>query len=47
MRRIALGAIFLLGIYTMPAFASVKDDVKKGNLLYNDKHYSEAAKMYE
>ncbi|MDD5423151.1 MAG: hypothetical protein PHT32_07025, partial [Candidatus Omnitrophica bacterium] len=28
------------------AFATLKDYVKKGNLLYNDKKYSEAAKIY-
>jgi Ca-activated chloride channel family protein len=46
--RIALraAALFLL-FQALPAFASVRDDVKKGNLLYNTNKYAEAAKFYQ
>ena len=46
MRRIIIGLI-LVSVFSMPAFASVKEDVKKGNLLYNSKKYSDAAKAYQ
>ena len=43
---LAIYAVILSGA---PALASVsaKDDVKKGNLLYNNKRYAEAGKLYE
>ena len=47
MKIITVSIILSLGIFAIPAFASVKDDVKKGNLLYNDKRYADAAKKYE
>ena len=47
MKSIDMSVIFLLIIFAVPAFASVKDDVKKGNLLYNNKNYADAARIYE
>ncbi|MFA5147400.1 MAG: tetratricopeptide repeat protein [Candidatus Omnitrophota bacterium] len=37
----------LIGIYAVPAHASARDDVRRGNLLYNNKEYKEAARKYE
>ena len=47
MKRLAIVIIFVSATFAMPAFASVKDDVKNGNLLYNKNRYDDAAKLYE
>src|SRR3989338_9175889 len=46
-RAVALAILFALSIFVDAAFASVRGDVKKANLLYNDKKYDEAIKRYE
>ena len=44
-RAIAAAAIFFLIVPGVHA-SSVKDDVKKGNLLYNNQKYDEAVKAW-
>ncbi len=46
-KRIILVAIFLLSMGVSAGSASVKEDVKKGNLVYNNAQYDEALKIYE
>lgn len=43
----AFFALVLIFLYATSAFASLKEDVKKGNILYNNKKYTEARKVYE
>lgn len=40
-------AISMVLLFTGQAEATLKEDVKKGNILYNTKKYAEAAKLYE
>ena len=47
MRKAIFAVILCLTLITGESFASMKEDVKKGNLLYNSKKYSEAARAYE
>ena len=46
-KKISIAIILLSVIFAKSALASVKDDVKKGNLLYNKNNYTDAAKLYE
>lgn len=46
MRTFAL-SVLLAAILAGTAFASYKDDVKSGNLLYNKGKYKEAANHYQ